>query len=89
MSRTQSPKHVLCVSNQGYRASLIVRRVHALLPDEEAAAHGMVRIIDESGEDYLFPKELFVSIKVPPAATRLLRDEPAYPPRRTAQSRRR
>ena len=90
MSRAVAPKHVLCVSNQGYRASLIVRRVYATIPDDDAERHGLLRVVDESGEDYLFPKSLFVAIELPRAATRALRDEPANPPlQRAAPSRRR
>jgi hypothetical protein len=90
MSRPATPKHVLCVSNQGYRASLIVRRVYAMLPDDAAEEHGLLRVIDESGEDYLFPEALFVAIELPRAATRALREEPANPPlQRAAPSRRR
>ncbi len=50
---------VVCLSDGGYRASLVVRRIYRTLPDEAAAARGLLRVIDESGEDYLFPKELF------------------------------
>jgi len=50
---------VVCVANRGYRASLVVRRLYRILPDGEAERNGLVRIIDESGEDYLYPKQLF------------------------------
>ena len=46
MSRTTTPKHVLCVSNEGYRVSLIVRRVYPALPDKEAEGRGLIRVID-------------------------------------------
>jgi len=90
MSRSVAGKHLLCVSNDGYRASLIVRRVYAALPDSAAEEHGLVRVIDESGEDYLFPRDLFVAIELPRAATQALRKETPNPAlQRTAQSRRR
>ena len=59
--------YVVCVANEGYRASLIVRRIYRCLPDLSAEDRHMVRIIDESGEDYLFPQELFVPIELPGA----------------------
>jgi len=58
---------VVCVSNRGYRASLVVRRVYRRIPDREAEDRGLIRVIDESGEDYLFPSRLFVSIELPRA----------------------
>lgn len=79
MSRTTASKHLLCVSNLGYRTSLIVRRVYTTLPDDAAEEHGLVRVIDESGEDYLFPKGLFVAIELPRAAAQALREETALP----------
>ena len=53
------------MKNGGYRASLVVRRIYRTLPDAEAEHHGMIRVIDESGEDYLFPASLFAPIEVP------------------------
>ena len=61
---------VVCVANRGYRASLVVRRLYRILPDGEAERNGLVRIIDESGEDYLYPKKLFVAIDLPSALTK-------------------
>ena len=60
----------VCVANRGYRASLVVRRLYRILPDGEAERNGLVRIIDESGEDYLYPKKLFVAIDLPSALTK-------------------
>lgn len=60
----------LCIKNRGYAASLQVRTVYRALRDPEAEAHGMLRLIDETGEDYLFPAGLFVPIEVPKAAER-------------------
>ena len=67
---TSSRDFVICVGNDGFGASLDVRRVYERLDDADAAARGLVRVIDESGEDYLFPAALFVPIDVPKAANR-------------------
>ena len=56
---------VVCVQNAGYEASLEMRKIYAVLPDAEAAKEGDIRVIDESGEDYLFPSNWFVPIDVP------------------------
>ena len=69
MSET-SQSYFLCVKNRGYAASLQVRTVYPTLRDPEAEAHGMLRVVDESGEDYLFPAGLFVPIEIPEAAKR-------------------
>jgi hypothetical protein len=61
----------LCIRNDGYAASLQPRTVYAALSDPDAESHGMLRIVDESGEDYLFPANLFVPIDVPEAAARV------------------
>jgi hypothetical protein len=54
----------VCVSNDGYPASLERRKIYAAVADADAAKHGMIRVTDESGEDYLYPKELFADIKL-------------------------
>jgi hypothetical protein len=59
---------VICVENDDYSASLELRKVYVALPDRQATEHGMLRVIDESGEDYLFPAEYFVSINLPTQA---------------------
>jgi len=63
-------RFVLCVRNTGYPASLDLRKVYRLLSDEQAAKHRQVRVVDESGEDYLYPQEYFVPIKLPQSAER-------------------
>ena len=55
---------VVCISNRGYKASLVVRRIYRMVPDSKAEARGLVRVIDESGEDYLFPEKLFAPIEL-------------------------
>lgn len=59
----------ICIENHDYPASLELFKVYRVLPDEEAAADGDVRVIDESGEDYLYPADWFVFIE-PPTAVR-------------------
>jgi len=63
-------RFVLCVRNKDYPASLELRKVYRLLPDNLATKHRQVRVVDESGEDYLYPEEYFVPIKLPPVAER-------------------
>ena len=55
-------KFVICIDNHGYEASLEQRKLYEVLPDEDAAKHGQLRVIDESGEDYLFPKSMFMDV---------------------------
>lgn len=66
MSRTPSSKFLLCLDNRGYEASLERRKVYQCLPDAEALDLDQVRVVDESGEDYLFPKRLFAPITISP-----------------------
>ena len=69
-TRSRAKKYVVCVNSGDYRASLVVRRIYLTLPDAEAGKRGLVRVIDESGEDYLFPKNLFAEIELPQAVKR-------------------
>ena len=66
-------KHVLCVNNRGYPASLELYKVYRTIPDRRADEVDMVRVVDESGEDYLFPAKYFVHLAVPPAVAKLLK----------------
>ena len=69
MARTKAKRHyLLCVRNDAYPASLEVRKIYRALPDTAAEAKKFVRVIDESGEDYLYPADYFVAIDVPQAA---------------------
>jgi len=56
---------VLCLRNKGYEVSLERRKIYPVLPDRDAAAHGQLRVIDESGEDYLYPASFFVRLTLP------------------------
>lgn len=58
---------VICVKNKGYPVSLEKRKIYLALPDPIAARHGQVRVVDESGEDYLYPKNYFVPVALPQA----------------------
>jgi hypothetical protein len=69
-SRREEPRYVVCVANEGYRISLVVRRIYQVLPDRQAAKRGMMRVIDESGEDYLYPKKLFAAVDLPSALSK-------------------
>ncbi len=55
----KAPRYVVCVDNRDYPASLIVRRIYVSLPDQEASRRKLIRIIDESGEEYLYPTSYF------------------------------
>jgi hypothetical protein len=69
MTRRRQPRqYAICVKNRGYSASLELRKVYRLIPDSSAAARQFVRVVDESGEDYLYPEDFFVPIEVPEAA---------------------
>jgi hypothetical protein len=59
---------VVCISNQDYTASLEVRKIYQVIPDANAAKHQMIRVIDESEEDYLYPNSYFVPIQLPKTA---------------------
>ncbi|MGH8497365.1 MAG: hypothetical protein ACRERV_00915 [Methylococcales bacterium] len=62
----------VCISNEGYPASLEVGKLYRILPDDQAASHGYLRVIDESGEDYGYSKDRFFPIEVPDALERAL-----------------
>jgi hypothetical protein len=55
----------VCISNKRYAASLEVRKIYRLMPDKAGAKLGLARVVDETGEDYLFPEEYFVSLGLP------------------------
>jgi hypothetical protein len=61
-------RFVVCVDNDGYAASLEARKIYRVIPDAKAAGHRMLRVVDESGEDYLYPTERFVAVRLPRAA---------------------
>jgi hypothetical protein len=63
---------VICIQNEGYPASLELWKVYRVVADEKAAKHQLVRVIDESGEDYLYSESYFVPIKLPQAVEEAL-----------------
>lgn len=63
--KTSGKQLAVCLKNKGYDASLERRKIYQVLPDARAARHGLIRVIDESGEDYLYPREFFAPIELP------------------------
>jgi hypothetical protein len=70
MAKTQAKQLVVCIDNDGYPASLEKRKIYVVLRDAVAEKHGLLRIVDESGEDYLYPRAFFRSIALPQAVRR-------------------
>lgn len=66
------PKYAICVNNTDYPAALELHKLYRLLPDDEAARDGDVRVIDESGEDYLYPADYFLVVEFPQTIQRAL-----------------
>jgi len=67
MRKAQPKRFALCIDNTDYRASLIPGKVYHILRDPRAARDDLVRIVDESGEEYLYHKNHFVFVDFPPA----------------------
>ncbi|WP_428670550.1 hypothetical protein [Reyranella sp.] len=63
---------VICLENSGYEASLERRKIYIALPDARAEKVGQIRIIDESGEDYLYDKNAFLEVSLPQSARRAI-----------------
>jgi hypothetical protein len=55
----------VCVNNKGYPASLELRKLYQVIPDEQAVKHGQIRVVDESGENYLYPEQYFAPVQLP------------------------
>ena len=66
--KRKEPQFAICVKNKEYAASLELRKLYQVLPDEAAAKHRQLRVIDESGEDYLYPENYFVPVELPQSA---------------------
>lgn len=56
---------VICLDNSGYEVSLERRKIYVAMPDAKAEKHGQVRVVDESGEDYLYPQDIFINADLP------------------------
>src|SRR5215469_7436027 len=65
--RKRDYRFVICVRNDENPVSLEVRKLYQVIPDSKASEHHLVRIVDESGDDYLYPEDYFVAIKLPQA----------------------
>jgi hypothetical protein len=59
--------YVVCIKNENYPASLELLKIYQAITDERAAQDQLIRVIDESGEDYMYPADCFVSIQLPQA----------------------
>ncbi len=58
-------KYFICIKNNDYSSSLEIRKIYRAISDKSAEENNLLRIMDETGEDYLYPKEYFVSIEIP------------------------
>jgi len=68
--RSTAKQFVVCLENEGYEVSLERRKIYRVLPDPDAAKHRQIRVIDESGEDYLYPQGFFAPIALSQAIRR-------------------
>ena len=65
-------KFTVCLNNEDYPASLEVGKLYRVIPDEDAASHGYIRVIDESGEDYAYAADRFYSVELPESVEQTL-----------------
>lgn len=65
-------RFVICIKNRGYAASLEVRKLYVTIPDSQLAKRGLLRVVDESGEDYVYPASLFVAAELPQSVQRAI-----------------
>ena len=71
MRRTRkATQYAVCIANRGCRVSLVVRRLYPVIPDKDAEQRGLIRVADESGDDYLYPKKLFAAVDLPSNLTK-------------------
>jgi hypothetical protein len=70
--RRSDSRFAVCIDNEGYPASLELGKIYRVIPDNDAHSHGLVRIIDESGEDYAYASNRFHAMKVPAAIEKVL-----------------
>ncbi len=75
LARRGSTDLAICVNNEGYSASLERFKVYRILPDPDATKHQQVRVVDESGEDYVYPAEYFELVTLPPSIVRRFREK--------------
>jgi hypothetical protein len=72
-SKGQETQFAVCINNEGYKASLEVGKLYRVIPDEDAASHGYIRVVDESGEDYGYTAARFFRLDVPQELANALR----------------
>jgi hypothetical protein len=72
MKKNQAANFALCLNNEGYKSSLEVGKLYRVIPDKQAEAHGLIRVIDESGEDYAFGADRFHPMELPPTVKKTL-----------------
>ena len=72
--RASSPStYVMCVNNESNPESLELRKIYRAMPDVEGGKHGYIRVIDEEGEGYLYPKKHFIEVALPKSLPRIFR----------------
>jgi hypothetical protein len=76
-SRNVRRRFFVCLSNDGYTASLEVRKIYTAVPDATALKLGLLRVVDESGEDYLYPSSQFGEIDLPHDIAKAIAPRPA------------
>jgi hypothetical protein len=72
MKKPKTSHFAVCIDNKGYEASLELGKLYQVIPDEEASANDLIRVIDESGEDYAFAANRFHALDVPPVVQKAL-----------------
>jgi hypothetical protein len=71
--RPKSMQYAVCLRNAGFEAALEVRKLYAVLDDSDAEANNLIRVVDESGEDYVYPARMFQRLNLPAEVQRALR----------------
>ena len=71
-AENNQPRFAVCINNSSYPDDLQVRTLYQILPDDAAARSDYIRVIDETGEDYLYPSKCFVFVDLPPEAAKAL-----------------
>jgi len=72
MKKPKDLHFAVCINNEGYEASLELGKLYQVIPDEEANANDLIRVVDESGEDYAFAATRFHALEVPPVVQKAL-----------------
>lgn len=69
---SDTSRFAVCLNNEGYPASLEVGKLYRVIPDQEADRHGYIRVVDESGEDYMFSSDRFHPVRLPQTVGKVL-----------------